>query len=164
MASACFEQGVPWHSGNYRVWIHPKIAYVTWQEHTVKCTVQMSTQNTAQSFGQFGQMVECGFTLKRVREMTRTYSHSLNFLPTQFRYRYDVYRYRDVYRHEWNVNIFWITKISFDLSVFLCLICPAEFCSPRLVDTWRFPKRKKHAITWSTICLKEYVGLLHPNS
>ena len=26
-------------------------AYVTWQEHTVNCTVQISTQNTAQSFG-----------------------------------------------------------------------------------------------------------------
>ena len=77
-----------------------------------ECTVQISTQNTAQSFGQFGQMVECsfknevvlgsspfavtspsnfvpasskefldiqatvecGFTLKRVRDMTRTYS------------------------------------------------------------------------------------------
>ena len=25
----------------------------------VKCTVQINTQNTAQSFGQFGQMVEC---------------------------------------------------------------------------------------------------------
>ena len=22
MVHACFEQGVPWHSGNYRVWIH----------------------------------------------------------------------------------------------------------------------------------------------
>ena len=32
---ACFEQGVPWHSGNYRVWIHSENAYVTWQEHTV---------------------------------------------------------------------------------------------------------------------------------
>ena len=77
-----------------------------------KCTAQISTQNTAQSFGQFHQMVqcsftnqvvlgsspvtvtkttdfasasskefldiqantECGFTLKRVRDMTRTYS------------------------------------------------------------------------------------------
>ena len=37
-------------------------AYVTWQEHTVKCTVQISTQSTAQSFSQFGQMVECLFT------------------------------------------------------------------------------------------------------
>ena len=37
-------------------------AYVTWQEHTVKCTAQISTQNTAQSFGQFGQTVECSFT------------------------------------------------------------------------------------------------------
>ena len=34
----CFEQGVPWHSGNYRVW----------------------------------------FTLKRVRDMTRTYSQTKN--------------------------------------------------------------------------------------
>ena len=28
-------------------------AYVTWQEHTVKRTVQISTHNIAQSFGQF---------------------------------------------------------------------------------------------------------------
>ena len=35
--------------------------YVTWQGHTVKCTVQISSQNAAQSFGQFGQMVECSF-------------------------------------------------------------------------------------------------------
>ena len=31
----CFEQGVPWHSGNYRVYIHSENAYVTWEEHTV---------------------------------------------------------------------------------------------------------------------------------
>ena len=37
-------------------------AYVTWQEHIVKCTVQISTHNSARSFGQFGQMVECSFT------------------------------------------------------------------------------------------------------
>ena len=48
---ACFEQGVPWHSGNYRVWIYFWNTYVTWQEHIVKCTIQISTQNTAQSFG-----------------------------------------------------------------------------------------------------------------
>ena len=38
---ACFEQGVPWHSGNYRVWIHSENAYVTWQSaigrHWVVC-------------------------------------------------------------------------------------------------------------------------------
>ena len=28
--------------------------YVTWQEHTVKCTIQISTHNTAQSFDQIG--------------------------------------------------------------------------------------------------------------
>ena len=30
-------------------------AYVTWQEHTAKCIVQISTQNNAELFGQFGQ-------------------------------------------------------------------------------------------------------------
>ena len=87
-------------------------AYVTWREHTVICTAQVSTQNRAESFGQFGQMaesfwaslvilgsslvavtlttdftsawikefldlqatIECWFTLKRVLDMTRTYS------------------------------------------------------------------------------------------
>ena len=24
LQSACFEQGVPWHSGNTRVWIYPE--------------------------------------------------------------------------------------------------------------------------------------------
>ena len=32
------------------------------QEHTVKCPVQISTQNTAQSLDQFGHMVERSFT------------------------------------------------------------------------------------------------------
>ena len=31
------------------------------KEHTVKCTVQTSTHNTVQSFGKFGQMIECSF-------------------------------------------------------------------------------------------------------
>ena len=35
--------------------------YVNWQEHTVKGTVQISTENTAQLFCQFVQMVECWF-------------------------------------------------------------------------------------------------------
>ena len=26
----CFEQGGPWHSGNYRVYVYSKFAYVTW--------------------------------------------------------------------------------------------------------------------------------------
>ena len=30
-----FKQRVPWHSGNYSVWIHSENAYVTWQEDTV---------------------------------------------------------------------------------------------------------------------------------
>ena len=51
---ACFKQGVLWHSGNYRVWIHSETPTWQWQEHTIKCTEQISTQNTAQSFGQFG--------------------------------------------------------------------------------------------------------------
>ena len=32
--SACFEQGVPWHSGNYRVWIHSKTR--TWHDKNIQ--------------------------------------------------------------------------------------------------------------------------------
>ena len=31
---ACFEQGVPWHSGNYRVWIHPEMR--TWHDKNIQ--------------------------------------------------------------------------------------------------------------------------------
>ena len=34
---------------------------MTGTEYTAKYTVQIITQNTAQSFGQFGPMVECSF-------------------------------------------------------------------------------------------------------
>ena len=37
-------------------------AYEISQEHTVKCNVQISTHNTAQSFARFDQIVECFFT------------------------------------------------------------------------------------------------------
>ena len=30
----CFEQGVPWHSGNYRVWIHSETR--TWHDKTIQ--------------------------------------------------------------------------------------------------------------------------------
>ena len=42
---ARLEQGVPWHSGS--LWN----VCVTWQEHTVSCTVRISTHNSAQSCG-----------------------------------------------------------------------------------------------------------------
>ena len=31
---ACFEQGVPWHSGNYRVWIHSETR--TWHDNNIQ--------------------------------------------------------------------------------------------------------------------------------
>ena len=31
---ACFEQGVPWHSGNYRVWIHSETR--TWHDKNIQ--------------------------------------------------------------------------------------------------------------------------------
>ena len=31
---ACFEQGLPWHSGNYRVWIHPETR--TWHDKNIQ--------------------------------------------------------------------------------------------------------------------------------
>ena len=72
-----FEQGVPWHSGNYGVWINSETrtwhyyycfytAYKTchkykshknglFQEDTVKRIVQVIAHNTVQSFGQFSK-------------------------------------------------------------------------------------------------------------
>ena len=57
-----FEQGVPLHSDNYIVWIQSETR--TWYDKNIqsKWTAQISTQNTAQSFGQYGYMVECSFT------------------------------------------------------------------------------------------------------
>ena len=43
-------------------------------------------------------------------------------------------------------NIFWITKNTFDLWIFLYLITPAEFCGLTLMDTWRFSKARNHLI------------------
>ena len=43
----------------------PKISckyYVTWEEDRFKCTIQITTHNTTQLFGQFDWKVECSFT------------------------------------------------------------------------------------------------------
>ena len=50
---ACFEKGVPGHSGNYRVSVHSETR-MSHDKNIVKCTIQISAQNTAQSFDQFG--------------------------------------------------------------------------------------------------------------
>ena len=52
---ACLEQGVSWHSGNYRVWIK-------------------SESRSSKEFLDINTTIECIFTLKRVRDMIRTYS------------------------------------------------------------------------------------------
>ena len=36
-------------------------ASVAWREHAIKCMVQISTNNTTQSFGQFGKIIKCSF-------------------------------------------------------------------------------------------------------
>ena len=38
---ACFEQGVPWHSGNYRVWIHSETR--TWHDKKIQCKATNSS-------------------------------------------------------------------------------------------------------------------------
>ena len=35
--------------------------YVTWQKHTFKCIIQISTRNAAQSFVSLDKSVECSF-------------------------------------------------------------------------------------------------------
>ena len=37
-------------------------SYVTSQKHTVKCIVKRSTNISVESFGNFGQLVQCSFT------------------------------------------------------------------------------------------------------
>ena len=54
-----FEQGAPLYWGNYRVWIHSETGTRHEKKNTVKCTVQISTQNTAQLFSEFRQMIHC---------------------------------------------------------------------------------------------------------
>ena len=39
-----------------------RVRDVTSQEHTIKCTIKISTQNIPQSFGKFRELVECCFT------------------------------------------------------------------------------------------------------
>ena len=39
---------------------------MTWKEHTLKCTVQITTHNSAKLFGQFDRMVEFWFPNKVV--------------------------------------------------------------------------------------------------
>ena len=34
---ACFEQGVPWHSGNYRMWIHSETR--TWHDKNIQSKI-----------------------------------------------------------------------------------------------------------------------------
>ena len=36
---ACFEQGVPWHSGNYRVWIHSETR--TWHDKNIQYIISL---------------------------------------------------------------------------------------------------------------------------
>ena len=91
----CFEQGAPSHSGNYRVWIHSEIRmwHVTAQlfgqfGQMLECSfmkyvVLGSSPVAVTKPSDFGPAssselfdiqatIECGFTLKRVLDMTRT--------------------------------------------------------------------------------------------
>ena len=53
MFRAYFEQGLPWHSSNYRVWIHSDTR--TWHDKNIQSNAPYRyVLTTAQSFGQFG--------------------------------------------------------------------------------------------------------------
>ena len=45
---ACFEQGVPWDSGNYRVWIHSETR--TWHDKNIQSCVIMFSHMWSSSF------------------------------------------------------------------------------------------------------------------
>ena len=42
---ACFEQGVPWHSGNHRVWVHSETR--TWHDQNIQYRSVFRTQSNA---------------------------------------------------------------------------------------------------------------------
>ena len=71
---ACFEQGVPWRSGNYRVSIHFENAYVTWQEHTVLVLFQffLITNGIVKMFlntmGKIKKLKECFNSPKQIEQ------------------------------------------------------------------------------------------------
>ena len=112
---ACFERGVPWHSGNYIVWIHSEMR--TWHHNNIQSNapyryvltpklnhlaslakwlsvlsqttwlrvwvplqsflLQISRLFWARSsltFIPWHSTIECGYTLKRVRDMIKTYN------------------------------------------------------------------------------------------
>ena len=41
---ACFEQGVPWHSGNYKVWIHSETR--TWHDKNIQSNAPYSQHSS----------------------------------------------------------------------------------------------------------------------
>ena len=61
-------------------------SYLTWQEHTVKCTIEISTQNTAQSLGQLGQWLGVRLQTKWFGVWVQLQSLKLQILR-QFRVR-----------------------------------------------------------------------------
>ena len=46
---ACFEQGVPWHSGNYRMWIHSETCM--WHGKNIQFNIFYSTWNRQKTYG-----------------------------------------------------------------------------------------------------------------
>ena len=52
---ACFEQGVPWHSGNHKVWIHSAYAYViqtrTWHDKNIHTEINIITFGKSENLG-----------------------------------------------------------------------------------------------------------------
>ena len=45
---ACFKQGAPWHSGNYRVWFHSETG--TWHDKSIQSNAFVSWCNFSSSF------------------------------------------------------------------------------------------------------------------
>ena len=84
--------------------------------HTVKCTVQISTQNAEQSFGQFGQMVECSFKQFWVRVQLQSLKfqkvHAQLFSLRKFFQDYYYYYYYHYYFYD--IVLFLISILNQD--------------------------------------------------
>ena len=82
-------------------------SYLTWQEHTVKCTIEISTQNTAQSLGQLGQWLGVRLQTKWFGVWVQLQSLKLQIL-SQFRARSSLtFRLLQSVDSLWNVYVTW---------------------------------------------------------
>ena len=101
----CFEQGVPWHSGNYRVWINSETH--AWHNKNI------------QWIWDYFQMIWLNWFCFLILERSTRYSNMLhNFFVLIPRFYKDVYINQILSSHNWTLEFFASRILSFDYELF----------------------------------------------